>query len=321
MSDIKALVREAWEHRQDRQSPEHKAVLAELSRNGKSLNADERGDVWNYLRWAVLDGAEETRAYRLETFEDMEGRPILQGVVYEEKFPEEIAWMKWFAQFNRLSTTIESWLARKRHAFVDEFRRDPRLMTDIGRWPGMTAGERKEFLLTVIRMRLESFNDEKFSFAMPDIKIAEDLLTVNRGSASSRQNEITLSTAVLEDETPSASLMTIYHEGTHNILTQLATAAGQELIPESHALYEDARKLLFTRHYGLAPPGEIASLYQADDEERIAAQEEEYFVRNLSKGYGLQAKFDAARFRARQSRQRNPEKLDLGALLHDLRYC
>ncbi len=155
---------------------------------------------------------------------------------------------------------------------------------------------------------------------MPDVKIDANLLMVNRGSASSRQNEITLSQAILEDENPSASLKTIYHEGTHNILTQLAMAAGQGLIPERDALYEDGTKLLFTRHYGLAPSGEIVSLYQADDEERIAAQEGDYFLSNLSNGYGLKAKFDGAYSRAIQSRQQDPEKFDLRALLHDLRY-
>src|ERR1019366_1183083 len=165
-----------------------------------------------------------------------------------------------------------------------------------------------------------SFSDKRFSFAMPDIEIDENRLEVNPGSASSRQNQITLSKAVLDDENLSASLMTIYHEGTHNILTQLAMAAGQELIRERDPLHEDSQKLLFTRHYGLAPPGQIVSLYQADDEERIAAQEGDYFVSNLDRGHGLKARFDVARSRAIQSLQQDPEKFDLRALLHDFRY-
>lgn len=323
MSDIKSLVkvaREAWDQRHDRENPEHKAVLDELRRAGVSLNADERGDVSNYLMWSVLDGAKAANAYKVEAFEDRDGRPIFQEVIDEDKFPDEISWMKSFAQSNRLSPAIEGWLARKRHAFVDDFRRDPQLMGDMKRWPGMTLGERKQFLVAVINKRLESFSDERFSFAMPNIEIDEDRLAVNPGSASTRENRITLSKAVLGDENLSASLATIYHEGTHNILTQLALAAEQELIPESDPRQEDIQKLLFTRHYGLAPPGEIVTLYQADDEERIAAQEADYFLSNLQNGHGLKARFDAARSRAIESLQKGSEKLDLRALLHDLRF-
>ena len=320
MTDIKTLVSEARKQGQDCQSPEHRAVLAELARNGNSLNEDERGDVANYLLWAVLDGAEQAHAHKAATFEDKQGRPLLAEVVDEEKFPDEIAWLKRFAQHNNPSPKIESWLARKRHAFVDECRCDPAFTTAMKRWPDMSAAERKEFLCSVIRKRVESFSDQSHSFTMPEIKINGDLLNVNPGSASDRANEITLSKAVLEDNNLPASLMTIYHEGTHNILTQLALAEGQGRIPEGDVLRPDIQKFLITRHYGLAPPGKIVSLYQADAEERIADQEGGYFVSNLSTGHGLKARFFAACFRSIEARQRDPESYDLRALIHDLRF-
>ena len=296
-------------------------VFAALARAGELTRRRRAGrDVFNYLLWSVLDGARATNAYKAETFEDKNGHPILSDVIDEEKFPEEIGWMKYFAQDHRPSPAIEAWLARKRHAFVDDLKRDPGLMADMKRWQGMTAGERKKFLVSVIDKRMESFSDKNFSFAMPDIEIDEDRLAVNPGSASARENKITLSKAVLEDDNLSASLATIYHEGTHNVLTQLALAAGQNLIPERDHLHEDIQKFLFTRHYGLAPPGEIVSLYLADDEERIASQEGEYFVSNLNRGHGLKARFFAACDRAIDARERGPETFGLRALVHDLRF-
>jgi hypothetical protein len=320
MSDMEALVTATWDHRQDHQSSEHKAVLAELAHRGNSLSREERGWAVSYLKWAVLDGAQEAGAYTAETVADGNGHSFLQRNVDERRFPEEIAWIKRLTADKRFSSHLEGWLARKRHAFVDEFRRDPRLMAGMEQWPRMTPNERKEFLAVVVRRRIESFSDEKHPFAMPEIDISTDAMNGCGGGASASRNQIRFNKVILEADDPSTPLMWIYHEGTHNILTQLTMAAEQGEIAEQDPLYGDIQKLLFFRKNGLSPPAEIVSWYAADDEERLAFQEQEFFLSNLLIGHGLRAKFDVARFAMSQYWRQDSQKFGLRAVLHDLRF-
>jgi len=64
----------------------------------------------------------------------------------------------------------------------------------------------------------------------------------------------------------------------------------------------------------------VISLYGADDEERLAFQEQEYFLSNLRIGHGLRAKFDVACFALTQFWREDPQKFGLRAVLHELRF-
>jgi hypothetical protein len=317
MDDVVALVRSAWDYRQDRERSEHKDVMTALEHRWTQLTEEERGCAANYLIWAVLDSAAKNDQFKIQTFGNGDGCPIPRRVVDEQEFSEEIGWIRRLTEHCRFSSKLDEWFTRKRHAFVDEFRGDPELISGVEKWPAMTARQRRGFLVGVVRRRIESFSDKTFSFAMPEIKISVEEGGC-RGSASPQENTITLNKAIFLEDDPSEALTTVYHEGTHNILTQLAMAAWAGQIEESNPLYDDIQKASFTRYYGLSPPGQLASLYEADDEERLAYQEADYFGFNLRNGYGLRAKFDMAR-RNITHRQSDIGKTRLRDLLDALR--
>jgi hypothetical protein len=318
MASIIELVKAAWDHRQHPESPEHLAVLSELACRGPTLSEEERGCAANYLIWAVLDGAAENDHHKQLGIQT-EGGLVSRYVVDEARYPHEIAWLKHFAKDLRLSANLEGWLARKRHDFVEKFRSDPGLGDDLARWPDMSPDHRELFLIRVIRARIISFGDERFFFTPPKISFFDDE-TGLQGSASSRLNEITLNRSICDSDDPTPALMTAYHEGTHNILTQLARMAAEGRIPERDPLFGDIRKLAHSRYYGLAPPGQLRSLYESDDEERLANQEAEFFEYNLREGNGLKAKFNLARHLIAQSDQSRIQKPGLRGALHGFRF-
>ena len=161
---------------------------------------------------------------------------LLSDVIDEEEVPRRNqGWMKYFAQDHRPSPA-SSRRGSHENATPSSMtsNADPGLMADMKRWRGMTSGGRKKFLVSVIDKRMESFSDKNFSFAMPDIEIDEDRLAVNPGSASARENN---NNARQQGGSRrliiSASLATIYHEGTHNVLSATGTCSGTEPHPRT----------------------------------------------------------------------------------------
>jgi len=296
-------------------------VLDELTRRGvESLSPEERGNVQYYLKFAVLEGAQRFGAYKTRAEDGGNGRSRFFNVIDEEQYAEEIAWLHRLAGRNRYSSQLEGWLAHKRHAFIDEFRRDPCLIRGTEHWAEMNLGQRREFLEAVMRRRLETFSDRQFSFVIPRIDFLIEPANGLDAGAHGSLNKVEFNMKVLEMDDPTVPLMSIYHEGTHNILTQLAMAAKEGNIARTHPLFEDIQKALFSRENALGAPPQIDSLYRADDEERLAYQEQEYFLSNLQRGYGLRAKFDLACFFIQQRWKGDSSDMGLRAMLHDFRF-
>jgi len=319
MNDIVALIVKAGDNNYIRESREHRAVMDELARRDASLlSPEERGHVHFYLTRSILDEAQKTGAYRLENRKDGNGNPYSFPVVDEENFPEELSYLRKLSEQLRYSSALDGWLTRKRHEFVDEFRRDPALMTGKERWPTMTSSERKAFLTDVIRRRLDSFSDRDFSFAMPEIEITAGNADGLSGRAHTDKNKIEFDKSIFEIDDPAIPLKLAYHEGTHNILTQMAMAADEGKIASAHPLCDDIQKRQLSTRHKMYDENQIQSLYKANDEERVCYQEQEYFLGNLSNGYGLRHKFDLVRYVAQQYFVED-KTIGLKALIHGLR--
>lgn len=93
-----------------------------------------------------------------------------------------------------------------------------------------------------------------------------------------RQPEIFINVPELEGRTLDDVLMTVFHEGIHCALSQVARLMALGNIEKDSPLYDDALKLLVKNDLRYTAKTEVVSVYYHDPEERLAHRAHERFL-------------------------------------------
>jgi hypothetical protein len=210
-------------------------------------------------------------------------------VVDPKKFPDELSALFQFSAALRYSNTLHDWMTKARQDCARHLREDTDFIRrDMG-WDKASPDERLTLIRDLVGSIMAAHSDDRLAFQTPAIDIDDSISgygaftthAKDGGAPAVEDIKIHFGRKLLERNSSGPALIIAYHEAVHVITTQLALAAHNNIINETHPLHRDALINLEKLKANAVADKDIPDHYHYDCDEELAHHHQDHFLPDL----------------------------------------